>query len=125
MTSNPAGELVEALRLELPADPHPWDVEPYATDPGNLTPGVPVVRVFRRSIKPSPFLGRYTNTMELWLLDEHMDAIEADDSLSTRLDVLIEALDRLAIDWPDGAERGYFGEKIHAYKITFDILTER
>lgn len=122
MTSNPAGELAKQLALMLPET---WDVEPYATDPGNVTPEHPVLRVFRRLVKPSPFLGRFTNEMELWLLDEHTDEREADDSLSARLDVLIEALDALSIDWPEGAERGTFADKFHAYKIKFDTLTER
>lgn len=122
MTSNPSGELADQLREVLPAS---WDIEPYALAPDNVTPGCPIVRVFRRRLAPSPFLGRYSNEMELWLIDEHTDEQEADDSLSDRLDVLVAALDQLHIDWPEGAERGMFGAKFHSYKITFDQLTER
>lgn len=122
MTSNPAGELAQALTVHLPPS---WDVEGYAVTPDNLTPGCPVVRVFRRRFQHSPFLGRYSNEMELWLIDEHTDEREADDSLSTRLDELADVLDELEIDWPEGAERGTFADKFHSYKITFTVLTER
>lgn len=119
---NPRTEVTELLRAGLPAA---WQVDDHVHDVEGMHPDTPLVMVGTSSLAPHEVLGLRTYTLRVVLVEPSTDPGDADDALDSRLDVLLDVLDKLPLLAWSSAERATFTDTWPAYEVALSVTATK